>query len=285
MTVFSKQFINTKLKQTGTKLVNSDKNLTIDISKDGNSKTIIELAEYLEILGSATRLAILQKIKTKPLDVQQITSTVNRRGDIHSSSRVSIKKNHMDRMLELGLVCKKPGVREDNRAVMQYSLVPGSVEAAIRTLNCFLQMNLNLDTDSRLKIQTVTDNLKSTTENIASVRVLGGEDEGHVFPLVKSEIYIGRKSDSKTKGYDPENDIVLSNSYKAVSRVSKPHAKLFRKDGQWYIQHCEGLNGTSLNGKKLVGSHKEPLKNGALICLAGMEKGVNLVFTFEHSKN
>jgi hypothetical protein len=263
-------------------LPNSDKNnLTININQAGGSKTIIELAEYLEILGSATRLAILQKIKTTPMDVQQITSTVNRRGDIHSSSRVSIKKNHMDRMLELGLVCKKPGLREDNRAVMQYSLVPGSVEAAIRTLNCFLQMNLNLDADSRLKIQAVTDNLKSTKENVASVRVLGGEDEGHVFPLVKSEIYMGRKSDQKNKDYDPENDIVLSNSYKAVSRVSKPHAKLLRKDGQWYIQHCEGLNGTTINGMKLVGSHKEPLKNGALICLAGMEKGVNLVFSFE----
>jgi hypothetical protein len=71
---------------------------------------------------------------------------------------------------------------------------------------------------------------------------------------------------------------VLSDEYRAVSRVWKPHATLTFENGEWYVEAGESANSTKLWGKKLVKGRKEKLKDQDIICLAEIEKSVKLLF-------
>ncbi len=127
----------------------------------------------------------------------------------------------------------------------------GFFEAAMRTLSRIMKMNLKLEL--RSQAEEVKAKLgKELLENFASVKILGGADDGRIFELRKNQIKIGRVDPENQDEYDPQNDIVFSNSYSVVTRVSKPHARLFLEDGQWYVEHCEGVNGTYLWERKLA---------------------------------
>jgi DNA-binding transcriptional ArsR family regulator len=255
-------------------------NATIEIKKKDHPDLTIELAEYLEILGSTIRLDILRLIQSKPMDVQYISDCLDDKMQITSSRQNT--ETHIDKLLKIGLVAKRPGERE-GRAVMQYAVVPGSIEAAIRTLNKVLKMNLTFELKSQ--VQKTKEKLKDEfSQKVATLRVLGGVDDGRVFPLNKNEVNIGRIDYEKRDKINLENDVVLSNSYGAVSRVTKPHARMLFENGQWYIIHCEGVNGTYLWERKLSNGHKEALKDGDIIALAEGAKSARLLFELPKAK-
>jgi hypothetical protein len=89
-------------------------------------------------------------------------------------------------------------------------------------------------------------------QNYATVKVLGGEDDGHIFQLGKDQVRIGRIDLEHQDNYDPLNDVVLSDSYGVVTRASKPHAMLLHENGQWLVEQCEGVNGIYLWEKMLI---------------------------------
>jgi DNA-binding MarR family transcriptional regulator len=260
-------------------LTGPDKNKTIGSPDD------FDLTEFLETLGSKPRMTILKFLKSNPTDVQPISKCLHR--EHIQSSRINTK-NHVDKLLKLGLIRKRAGER-NSRAVMQYVFVPGRVEAAIRILNEVLGMNL--DFELREKAQKAKEKLAEILEEYATLRVLGGLDDGLVFPLRKNEIKLGRIDYANKNNYDFENDVVLSNSYEAVTRVSKPHSKLVCEDGKWYIEHCEGLNGTFILKKDLLHNDKKPVVNRKeltdddTIILATGLKSVSLVFRYPRIKN
>src|SRR5208337_333557 len=253
---------------------------TIVIKQKNAADITVELAEYLEILGSSVRLTILRMLMVEPMDVQYISHCLWQKGI--TSTRENTK-NHIDKLLRVGLVVKQTGER-DNRAVMQYALVPGSIEVAMRTLSRVMKMDL------KLELRSQAEDVKAKfgeelLQGFASIKVLGGADDGHVFLLRKDDIKMGRVDLEKQDEYDPQNDIVLSDSYGVVTRVSKPHAKLFLENGQWYVEHCEGVNGTYLWERKLAKNRKETLKHGDMITLAEGAKSVRLVFEPPKPKN
>jgi hypothetical protein len=267
-------------RETNNLMITRDQSLPDpDINKTINSPDDFDLAEFLETLGNNTRMAILRLLKTKAMDVQLISHCLNK--DEHITSCRINTKNHVDKLLKLGLLRKQTGER-DGRAVMQYVFVPGRIEAAIRILNEALSMNLNVDVWK--KAHETKENLSGLLEEHATLRVLGGFDDGVVFPLRKDAIKLGRIDKAKKNSYDSENDVVLSDSYRAVTRVSKPHARLIRENSKWYVENCEGLNGTFIlkkdklnNIKKRVLGKKELLDGDTIILAKGL-KSVSLVF-------
>lgn len=244
---------------------------TIVIKNSDDLDMTVELASYLDVLGSVPRLKILKIIEKQPLDVESISH------ELYAIKIVSTRENtekHMKKLLSMGLVRKEPG-EKNGRAVMNYHVVTGSVETALRTIKKVLKLDLSieLETEAKHVEKTLCKEFCS-----ASIRVLGGVDDGKEFALTKSAVRIGREDPKEISQYDPETDIVLSDEYKAVSRVWKPHALLTFENGEWYIEHGESTNSTTLWGRKLIRGRKEKLKSEDIIRLANAEKSVKLLF-------
>ena len=68
--------------------------------------------------------------------------------------------------------------------------------------------------------------------------------------------------------YNPASDIVLPSSYAAVSRVSRPHARLTRTAGQLRLEDCGSTGQTHVNGVPLGRGERRPLVEGDIIDLA-----------------
>lgn len=47
-------------------------------------------------------------------------------------------------------------------------------------------------------------------------------------------------------GRDTRSDLYLANP-----RVSRQHVRMYRRDHQWYLEECNAVNGTFVNGRKL----------------------------------
>lgn len=93
-----------------------------------------------------------------------------------------------------------------------------------------------------------------------------GPQPGSVFPLQKSEIYIGR---------DPSNDLVISDA-----EVSRKHARLIWQAGGYILEDLGSTNGTFVNGQRLLGPHG--LRPGEVIQLG---ENVSLVYEALYDPN
>ena len=81
---------------------------------------------------------------------------------------------------------------------------------------------------------------------------------GNVFPVFKEEALIGR-FDSVT-GMKPEVDLTGEDQSRNISRR---HARLVIKDKKYFVAEEIGtMNGTFLNGKKLLNGVLTPIKDG-----------------------
>ena len=79
--------------------------------------------------------------------------------------------------------------------------------------------------------------------------IFNGKDKGKTFKVNKNEIIlIGRKGDFKECDL-ASFTILLDNSYESVSKVSKPHLKLFFDQNSWCIVDNASSNGTFLDDK------------------------------------
>lgn len=58
--------------------------------------------------------------------------------------------------------------------------------------------------------------------------------------------------------------------------VSRVHALLRHKDGQWWVEDLGSSNGTWLNGERLAPFTAYPLSNNSQLVLANMEIGIAL---------
>lgn len=241
-----------------------------------------ELSEYLDVLGSSTRLRILKSIEKKPKDVREISAEIE-------TSYENTKK-HLDKLLKTGVIKKEAGLSKPTskgvHPVWKYSLIPGGLEAIIRNLGVFSNIHLTL-TDQELKSrldevrEIVSEELMDTTPVLM---LIGGPDDGKVFPLTRDMVSIGRVDTSATSLYDSETDVVLSEIYVAVTRISKPHARIIRTNTTWFIEDCGSTGGTYVNSESLVKGERVKLQNGDLIDLAKGIKGARFVFTLPQSR-
>lgn len=255
------------------------------MTDDDDSRTLIldidtddlqELSEYLDVLSSSTRLKILKVIERTPKDVRQISSEIE-------TSYENTKK-HLDKLLSIGVVRKEAGLSRPTakgiHPVWKYSLVPGGLEAITRSLGLFSNLKLTL-TDAVLakKLAGVRETFSGEFFGRRPVLfLLGGADDGKVFPIGHDAIAIGRADPSAPGRSDPEREVVLGEDYAAVTRISKPHARLTRRGDVWLIEDCGSTGGTFVNGTPLDRGTRRELHDGDLIELAKGAPGATLVF-------
>jgi len=92
----------------------------------------------------------------------------------------------------------------------------------------------------------------------AKLVVLGGRRRGREFPIGESEVLIGRWD--AEHGIFPEVDLEEDDP---EAKVSRRHARLFYREGQFWIEDLGSLNGTFINrGPRLRPGHAVPLRHG-----------------------
>ena len=97
---------------------------------------------------------------------------------------------------------------------------------------------------------------------LAKLMVIDTELPTAQFPLLgESEIIIGRLDPHR--GIRPEVDL---SAYDPASRVSRKHARIMRRNNQFFIEDLGSANGTTINGRsRLRPQDPQPLTNGDLI--------------------
>lgn len=251
----------------------ADKSPTIIIHEESDS--LEELSEYLDVLSSSARLRILKFIEKKPRDARSISREIE-------TSYENTKK-HLDKLLSIGVIKKEAGLGAPTskgiHPVWEYSLVPGGLEAIIRNLGLFSNTRVQV---MGSEISRRLDEVKSTLNrevlgDVPAVIVLGGSDDARVFLLKNDTVSIGRIDTASRAAYRPGEDIVLSESYSAVTRVSRPHGRIVRNKDAWYIEDCGSTGGTQLNTKHLEKNVRTLLHDGDLIELAKGVSGVRFL--------
>ncbi|HVN74086.1 MAG TPA: FHA domain-containing protein [Methanoregula sp.] len=250
-----------------------DKSPTIIIHEDSDS--LEELSEYLDVLSSSARLRILKFLEKKPRDARSISKEIE-------TSYENTKK-HLDKLLSIGVIKKEAGLGAPTskgiHPVWEYSLVPGGLEAIIRNLGLFSNTRVQIvasDISHRL------DDVKKTISrevlgNVPAAIVLGGPDDGKVFLLKNDSVRIGRIDPENRALFDPDQDIVLSEGYSAVTRVSKPHGLILKERDTWFIEDEGSTGGTQLNNKKIEKNVRAQLRDGDLLELSKGVSGVKLL--------
>jgi DNA-binding NtrC family response regulator len=76
----------------------------------------------------------------------------------------------------------------------------------------------------------------------AKVTVVQGPEVGLSVPVARDELVIGRGLDADLKLSSPEK------------RVSRRHARLFRRNGLWFLEDMASQNGTQLDGRPVEGA-------------------------------
>ena len=238
---------------------------------------ISDLSEYLEVLASPVRLHILSFIGSKPRTVRQISHEIE-------TSYENTKK-HLARLLSIGLIVKEIGVSDDpanqGQPVFYYQLIPGGLKHAVNNLAIFSSVTGNNLPDLRERAESA----KSGLQNILrpggpGIMITTGPQAESMFELTETVYRIGR-SDEGWDGTAPEPAIVLSDEYRSVSRVSKPHAWLKVRGAIWTLSEGNSKGGTYVNGTRIS---RDPvaLRDGDLIDLSPGSLGVQLRF---HSGN
>jgi len=97
---------------------------------------------------------------------------------------------------------------------------------------------------------------------LAKLMVLDTEQPNAQFPLLdEGEVIIGRLDPHR--GIRPEVDL---SAYDPASRVSRKHARILRRAGQFFIEDLGSANGTVINGRsRLKPQEPHVLINGDLI--------------------
>jgi hypothetical protein len=251
----------------------ADKSPTIIIHEDADS--LEELSEYLDVLSSSARLRILKFIEKKPRDARAISKEIE-------TSYENTKK-HLDKLLSIGVIKKEAGLGAPTskgiHPVWEYSIVHGGLEAIIRNLGLFSNTQVQIvGTEISHRLDKVKNTLsKEVLGNIPTAMVLGGPDDGKVFMLKDDHIRIGRIDAEKKTDTISENDIILSEGYTAVTRISKPHGRFIREKDGWYIEDCGSTGGTRINHQRLEKNTKIRVHDGDLIELAKGISGVKIL--------
>ncbi|HSA37522.1 MAG TPA: FHA domain-containing protein [Methanoregula sp.] len=251
----------------------SDRSPTIIIHEESDS--LEELSEYLDVLSSSARLRILKFLEKKPRDARSISREIE-------TSYENTKK-HLDKLLSIGVIKKEAGLGAPTskgiHPVWEYSLVPGGLEAIIRNLGLFSNTRVEIKgSEISRKLDEVKNALnREVLGDVPAVIVLGGSEDARVFLLKNDSISIGRIDPASRTAYDPDENIILSESYTAVTRVSRPHCRIIRDKDAWYIEDCGSTGGTQLNNKRLEKNVRTLLHDGDLMELAKGVYGVRFL--------
>jgi DNA-binding transcriptional ArsR family regulator len=235
---------------------------TISISSD--PVFLEELSEYLEVLSNPLRLQILKFIEREPKEITAIAE--------HTGMSYQNTKKHLDRLVSTSLVQRGAGFgRETDRGiapVWKYSLADGGLENLTRTLGVFSSIAAPLGyREITEKIREVRAALHEGGDATGPVLyVIGGVADGRSFILKNERIPVGREDPDHPA--DNAGMVVLPDEYRAVTRVTRPHAVLVRSMESWEIEDNASTGGTFVNAVRLDPLKRTPLASGDVIDLS-----------------
>jgi DNA-binding transcriptional ArsR family regulator len=250
----------------------SDKQ-TVSISTD--PVFLKELSEYLEVLSNPVRLKILKVIEKEPREISEIASRIE-------TSYANTKK-HIDQLVVIGLVKKEAGFGRETvkgiHPVWKFSLVDGGLETLIRNIGVFSSINIPMGYgDLQSKIEPLKKALlEESGEQYPAMYLVEGGAVGRMFLLKKDRASIGR-IDPDFPAFAKDGDIALPVEYAAVTRITKPHAVIFRAGGEWCIEDRGSSSGTYINAGRISPMTRTLLKNGDVIDLAIGESSARFLF-------
>ncbi|MDI6719100.1 MAG: FHA domain-containing protein [Methanomicrobiales archaeon] len=230
-----------------------EKTLAVDYDAD----FLEDLSEYLEVLGHPQRLKILRAIEEEPKDIRTIAE--------ETDATYENTKKHLYRLLGTGLVRKEAGFGQPTSRgilpVWKFSLMPGAMERILRNLGIFSAVRSAIsDAAVRRRMEDLRDEIGRTlASSRAALVVVSGPQDGLVFPLAGDRIRIGRGEPGQTPS---DTDLALAPAYASVTRISRPHAVIFREGGRWFIEDRGSSGGTLLNGRALLPEQAVPIRNG-----------------------
>ena len=250
----------------------SDKQ-TVTVSTD--PAFLKELSEYLEVLSNPVRLKILKVIEKEPKEISEIASRID-------TSYANTKK-HIDQLVVIGLVKKEAGYGRETvkgiHPVWKFSLVDGGMETLIRNIGVFSSINIPMgygDIQSRiepLKMAVLAD----SGSQYPALHLIEGTAAGRTFLLKKDRVSLGR-IDPDFPASAKEGDIVLPVEYASVTRITKPHAVIFRAEKEWFIEDRGSSSGTYVNSTLITPLKKTPVKNGDIVDLAIGDSSARFLF-------
>jgi DNA-binding transcriptional ArsR family regulator len=230
-----------------------------------------DLSQYLEVLSNSTRLRILKLIEKTPKDRRQIAAEINTSYDN--------TKKHLDKLVNVGLVKKEAGVGQQTskgvHPVWEYSVVSGGLQQVIRNLGVFSTAGIhkNPDLSSRLA-EARTQIADELTGDHLYLVLLSGADEGKVTTFEDEQLSIGRAD----ADHEPASgSLVLPDWYRTVTRISKPHARIYAGATGYLVEDCGSTAGTFLNGQPLTPHQRTALHDGDLLDLAKDPYGARFV--------
>lgn len=246
---------------------------TISVSTD--PAFLQELSEYLEVLSNPVRLRILKVIEKNPKEISEIASYID-------TSYANTKK-HIDQLVHIGLVKKEAGFGRETakgiHPVWKFSLAEGSLETLIRNMGVFSRINIPMGYgEIQERINSVRAAiLQESGSNSPALHLVEGAGSGNTFLLKKDRILIGR-IDTDAPSKTCEGDIVLPEEYRAVTRVTKPHAIIAKTGTSWHVEDRGSSGGTYVNTELIPPMKKAILKNGDVIDLAMGENAARFLF-------
>ena len=246
---------------------------TVSISSDPQFQE--DLSGYLEVLSHPVRLNILKYIADGPKEITAIAD--------HTGMTYQNTKKHLDRLIGTGLVTRSAGFgRETDRGVApvwKYSLVSGAMEDLVATLGIFSSVTSQPGyREIHERIRAVREAVTGVTgEPVPILSLLTGPSEGRTILVRSPRIAIGRD--------DPDHPVtasgsvlVLPDQYRSVTRVTKPHAVLFRSGSAWQISDSGSTGGTFVNTRRLDPGASAVLENGDVIDLGAGAHAARFLF-------
>jgi DNA-binding transcriptional ArsR family regulator len=246
---------------------------TVSVSTD--PEFLNELSEYLEVLSNPIRLKILKVIEKEPREISEIASRI----DVSYAN----SKKHIDQLVHIGLVRKEAGFgRETSKGihpVWKFSLAEGSLELLIRNMGVFSRINIPIGYgEIQQKIGSVkAEILRESGEFFPALYLVEGANAGHTYLLKKDRVVIGRE-DPESPARQSGDAIILPDGYKAVTRITKPHAVMTRTGGIWQIEDRGSSGGTYVNTVLIGPQHPTSVKSGDIIDLAMGENSARFLF-------
>lgn len=248
------------------------------------------ISEKLSAVNNEARFSILKILrdfdkenkrgiddyKKEPLYSREINTLLLK--DYNINITTQMLGQHMKQLIEAGLV-KEWDVKKEVPNKIGSRSVKGFVLREDAFEDLFLDINF-LSDELLSFFDLYQSNKRFQDEEHCVLTVFNGADKGKTFKVNKDEtVLIGRKGN-----LDPGDlaafTILLDNTYSTVSRVSKPHLKLFYKNDGWYILDEESSNGTFIADREVPKGRATKLSANSFIKLSKGNGGAVIYCSF-----
>lgn len=232
--------------------------------------SILEILRDFEVVNKTQE----NTYKKGPLYSREINGILLNNYNIHITPQML--GQHLKQLLEAGLieeviVKKEVPNKIGKRRVKSYVLKEDAFEDLFLEINFFSDNLLSF-------LNLFKFNQRFSDGNNCILTVFNGADKGKTFKVNENDTVCIGRADGRA-GSD-SSDVILDESYSTVSKVSKPHLKLFFEEGCWYVVDEGSSNGTYVCDKEVPKGRPTKLKSNSFLKLSRGNGGAVIYCSF-----